>query len=928
MAARDYELLLKISADIRNAVGPLNQVSRDLRKTAKQGSDDWNKAYKRIDAGFQKLTDRGKLLKAALTGLFAVAGVRELTKQVVDANIAMQRIHYGLEQAFGSSKAADAQFKFLSETSQRLGLNLKDVSEGYVQIATSAQGTGVSTQALQKVFVGMSEAATVLHTSTADVAGVFTQLSQGISLGKLQMQDIKAISQHLPGTMNVLKLAAQRLGTTLKYSLAHGGLDAQRMLESIGVVLHERFGPRAAEASKSLNAEINRLKTAIFNLETAAGANGFLASFTQSVRDLTQTLNDPGVKRGFSGLMQAMGAALKVALKLGQAIGGVTNAVDYITRKYAASKTGYIDQSQPLKDQQEQFNAMVAKHRANQKELKILEKNDVSSNGQPGSRLVALRKADAALLKEIMAAQEAHKQAIIRGQKETQDALAQEAGNFIDSIIGSGKGGGGGPDKAAIARAKRRVAAQLQLANIIDRLGSQALGPVTKLWNDYTTAVREAAKAGATAIANGADVGQVQAQVAKAVQLAGRARAEAEARLNRGLKIKLYQAQGDTAAAATAQIEQQYGQMLKDMEAKGDAAGAAIVRKLINVEKARTQLQALQAQIDRVLSAQSRTEQNIQAEQSAGLISEYTARQQILDLHKRTAAELDQLLPKYRALAEATGDPRAIARMRDLESEVGRLKLKANQLKQAFDSGLTDGLTRGLKDLATGATNVAGAFREMANAIINALVQVAARELAAKAISAGEGLFGGKNKSAGKDVGQGAEKLGIASLLLGVNAGKLMAAAQALLVANTVGSTSGGSGLFGFATGGEIRGPGTGTSDSILARVSRGEFIQRAAAVDYYGSSFMHALNNLQLPRFAGGGLIGADVPMLSAPRSPRRAAAGAGQGGRAAAPVMLRINNLVDPHLVSDHLKTTQGEQDVLNIIRNNRSTVRQAIS
>lgn len=68
----------------------------------------------------------------------------------------------------------------------------------------------------------------------------------------------------------------------------------------------------------------------------------------------------------------------------------------------------------------------------------------------------------------------------------------------------------------------------------------------------------------------------------------------------------------------------------------------------------------------------------------------------------------------------------------------------------------------------------------------------------------------------------------------------------------------------GYASGGYVRGPGTGTSDSILARLSDGEFVQRAAATAYYGPRFMSALNNLQIPReilmglagFANGGLV------------------------------------------------------------------------
>jgi len=70
----------------------------------------------------------------------------------------------------------------------------------------------------------------------------------------------------------------------------------------------------------------------------------------------------------------------------------------------------------------------------------------------------------------------------------------------------------------------------------------------------------------------------------------------------------------------------------------------------------------------------------------------------------------------------------------------------------------------------------------------------------------------------------------------------------------------------GFATGtnAPIMGPGTKTSDSILARLSRGEFVIRADAVSRYGSDFFAALNNMSLPRFAQGGFV--SIPQLVAP--------------------------------------------------------------
>lgn len=89
---------------------------------------------------------------------------------------------------------------------------------------------------------------------------------------------------------------------------------------------------------------------------------------------------------------------------------------------------------------------------------------------------------------------------------------------------------------------------------------------------------------------------------------------------------------------------------------------------------------------------------------------------------------------------------------------------------------------------------------------------------------------------------------------------QMVAVAPAGLTAN---GASGDPGVPGFSGGGRVRGPGSGTSDSIMARLSNGEFVLRAAAVRAYGPALLEKMNGLRIPKFADGGLVGA---AMSAP--------------------------------------------------------------
>ncbi|MDC7825271.1 tape measure protein [Pseudomonas sp. BLCC-B13] len=79
------------------------------------------------------------------------------------------------------------------------------------------------------------------------------------------------------------------------------------------------------------------------------------------------------------------------------------------------------------------------------------------------------------------------------------------------------------------------------------------------------------------------------------------------------------------------------------------------------------------------------------------------------------------------------------------------------------------------------------------------------------------------------------------------------------------------------ATGGILRGPGTGTSDSILARLSNGEGVLNARAVQHYGAGMVHQLNRLQLPKFATGGVVGTGLSLPPIPQPSPELLAGGG---------------------------------------------------
>ena len=116
----------------------------------------------------------------------------------------------------------------------------------------------------------------------------------------------------------------------------------------------------------------------------------------------------------------------------------------------------------------------------------------------------------------------------------------------------------------------------------------------------------------------------------------------------------------------------------------------------------------------------------------------------------------------------------------------------------------------------------------------------------------------------------------------------------------------------GFAEGGYVAGPGTGTSDSIPARLSNGEYVMPAATVRHFGRNFMDSIRAMRpqreapVARFAEGGYV-----------------QGGGGGGAG-----VRVVNVVDSSMVQDFLTSSEGERVILNTIRRNRRQVSQVMA
>lgn len=415
------------------------------------------------------------------------------------------------------------------------------------------------------------------------------------------------------------------------------------------------------------------------------------------------------------------------------------------------------------------------------------------------------------------------------------------------------------------------------------------------------------------------------------------------------IRVKLLKAQGKEAEAAGLAADEETRKFRERLIKRGNTAGVDLIDSLINIEKLKGKLDEVEKNVNKTFDDLSRQETSINTQREVGLISEYEARQKLLELHRATYQQLEKQRPLLEELAKQPGEVGVAAKkaLDDLITQEERLQATTSLFTSTLKQGLESGLTDAIVGLADGTKSFSDAIRSLAQSVTQALSQMAAKAIAEKATSAVMGLFGGEkaDPAAGAAaVTASAAALSLAGGTLVTGAAAIEAAAASLAAANAAGGVSGGSDTSSYASlfssfasvfaadGGHIRGPGTSTSDSIPAMLSDYEFVSRAAVVrqpgaleflNDFNARGMAALNDWSRVHHSTGGLAGVPAPSMPSPTLSRELASPANDNGAQGQGNGLRIINVVDKELMNDYVNSAAGERVLVNMIRRNANSL-----
>jgi hypothetical protein len=347
----------------------------------------------------------------------------------------------------------------------------------------------------------------------------------------------------------------------------------------------------------------------------------------------------------------------------------------------------------------------------------------------------------------------------------------------------------------------------------------------------------------------------------------------------------------------------------------------AAIARVRSIEASRIKFEELSTQAGRSLEDLARVRTRIEQDVELGILSQYQGQQQLLAIEQERLQVLRDLAAQATAAAEASGDPEAIAAAEALNDQIRQVEVSVLHASDSFATlreGAEEALHGGLTDVLSNLQefeSVGDVFRSLASTVAGSLQRMASEMLATyimtQLLKSAMGAFGG---------GGGGSGAALASRGIGpMKRGGLIGYA--------------GGGAIDATPGGVLRGPGTGTSDSIAAitttgkplLVSSGEYVVRAAVVNRPGMlALLHDLNagiiasRAELrrpPRYASGGVI--------------EAASAAGIGASTPAAKQAGFAGVVglEPGLVMKHLETEDFDRFLVRKLQRNSRALKSIV-
>ncbi|CEJ71256.1 hypothetical protein BN1195_03601 [Chryseobacterium oranimense G311] len=260
ISQREYrQQMADLARNFRSSTQEAIRLERELRRLNQQTLP----SGQRNGALQGRVTDILKGLGIAASIDNIASSFYKLGTSFKDTAVKLETLRLAQKSIFKTNEEVARQNLFLTDISQKYGVELISLSQAYNNFSASAQGTTLEGEKSKTIFDAVAKSSAMLGVNAEDTNGILRALGQMMSKGKVQAEELRGqLGDRMAGAF---RLFADGMGVTtaqLDKMLKDGEVLAEDVLPKFADQLNKKYKLGIGEEIETSQASITRLTNA------------------------------------------------------------------------------------------------------------------------------------------------------------------------------------------------------------------------------------------------------------------------------------------------------------------------------------------------------------------------------------------------------------------------------------------------------------------------------------------------------------------------------------------------------------------------------------------------------------------------------------------------------------------------------------------
>ncbi|HFD81046.1 MAG TPA: hypothetical protein ENK05_11760 [Gammaproteobacteria bacterium] len=295
--ANDKELLIRVRADLKQALSGLDRLEREIGGVGK--------ASARTEREVSRMGGSMRLLTRAAGAYLSLRLAKEIVMQADAYNVLQARIAAATRETGDYARVSGQLFRI----AQANGAALADTVDVFQRLQLSAKALGATNQDILTVTDTVQKLGVIGGSSTAQMAAGLMQFSQALASGTVRAEEINSIIENLPMLANRLESALGLLPGQLRNAVNEGKVLSRDVFQAL-----LQMAPEIAREFQDMPDSVGRASERLSNafgkfLSDLDKATGFTRTIAELMDDIARSLT--GAQRSIADIKADMDAAIK-----------------------------------------------------------------------------------------------------------------------------------------------------------------------------------------------------------------------------------------------------------------------------------------------------------------------------------------------------------------------------------------------------------------------------------------------------------------------------------------------------------------------------------------------------------------------------------------------------------------------------------------